>query len=511
MKGKRFVNVLVLFILIVFGCKREPEDDQPLIFTPIDLENFSKNFRGFNLLGKVDVAWSNNGYLEEEFIILKDLGFNFVRLPLDYRAYTMPGNWNFFQDDDIAEIDNAVAWGKQYGIHVCIDLHHAPGYCVNPSLVPANQNLDLWTDAEAQEAFVNHWAFFAKRYKDIPYEELSFNLVNEPKDMDEAAYMKVMKKAIDKIQSISPDRVIYVDGLNYAREVIPSLGNEKNVIQSIHVYDPMTVTHYKAEWVEGSENWPLPVWPMADIPQYIYGPWQSNYQSSLVFEGNFTKDSEFIINVRQVSNRSVMQIKLDDAEILNKEFICGAVPGEDWSEILLTQWGYQNISNKDYSVILPSDGARITISNTDGDWLSFNKITIRNATSEVVIIAGNTSWGLKQEVYKITADGKLADSGGNPLLPLRDFRSNLELARSLNIPVMIQEFGVYNKTPYDVTIKYMDDIVSIFRQSDIGFAMWNMIGTMGIINSGRPDCDYEEYRGKLLDRKMTNIMQGRGN
>jgi len=508
MKVKAFIKLLFLFLWLIPGCKRE--DDPPLIFTPIDLDNFSKNFRGFNLLGKVDVGWSNNGYSEEEFIILQDLGFNFIRLPLDYRTYTTPGNWYDFQEHEIAEIDNAIAWGKQYGVHVCIDLHHAPGYCVNPSIVPTNQNLDLWTDATAQDVFVKHWAFFAERYRDIPYTELSFNLVNEPKDLDEATYMKVMKKAIDKIQSISPDRVIFVDGLNFARDVVPSLRNEKNVIQSIHVYDPMGLTHYKAEWVTGSETWPLPVWPMADISQYIFGPVQSQYQSPLVLEGTFLKDSEIIINVKQVSNRSVLQIKLNDTQILNKEFICGPTLGEDWTEIVNTQWGYQNISGKDYSAILPSDGTRLTFSNTAGDWMSFNRITIRSGSGEIVIIPAKTQWGIKQDLYKITADGKLTDSDGNLLLPFSDFRNNLELARSENITVMIQEFGVYNKTPYDVTIDYFEDVVSTFRQSNIGFAMWNMIGTMGIINSGRPDCDYEEYRGKQIDRKMTNIMQGTG-
>ena len=75
---------------------------------------------------------------------------------------------------------------------------------------------------------------------------------------------------------------------------------------------------------------------------------------------------------------------------------------------------------------------------------------------------------------------------------------------------MIQEFGVYNKTPHDVTVAYLTDVVSVFNQKHLGYAMWNMIGTMGIINSGRSDMTYEPYRGKLLDRELTNIMQSSG-
>jgi hypothetical protein len=345
----------------------------------------------------------------------------------------------------------------------------------------------------------------------MPYDELSFNLVNEPRDMDEATYVNVMQKAINKIQSINPDRVIFVDGLNYSRKTMLSLKNAKNIIQAIHVYDPFTLTHYKASWVEGSDTWPVPYWPMTDISQYLYGPWQNDYQSSLVLEGNFSKDAQITINVQQVSVQSTLQIKLDGSEIFNKVFTCSADPGEDWTKIILTEWGYQNISGKDYATVLPADGTRLTITNTDGDWMIFNKICIRSGADEVVIIPSNTAWGSKQNTYKITSEGKITDTNGNQMLALNTLDNNLKSAKSEGIPVMIQEFGVYNQTPHDVTLSYLTDVVSVLNKNKVGYTMWNMIGSMGIINSGRSDCTYEQYRGKQLDREMTTILQSTGN
>jgi endoglucanase len=72
---------------------------------------------------------------------------------------------------------------------------------------------------------------------------------------------------------------------------------------------------------------------------------------------------------------------------------------------------------------------------------------------------------------------------------------------------MIQEFGVYNQTPHQVTLDYLTDVVSVLNKNNVGYAMWNMIGSMGIINSGRADCTYEQYRGKQIDREMTTILQ----
>ena len=250
---------------------------------------------------------------------------------------------------------------------------------------------------------------------------------------------------------------------------------------------------------------------MTDISPYLYGPWKNEYYSSLVFEGNFPENSQITINVQQVSIQSNLQIKLDDVEIYNKAFVCGPDPGEDFSQVVQTQWGYQNISGKDYSVVLPWDGTRLMITNSDGDWMTYNKITLKSGTNEVVVIPANTAWGLKQTAYKITAEGKITDTDGNPVVALTNLINTLENAKSEKIPVMIQEFGVYNQTPHDVTLAYLTDVVSVFNQNRVGYAMWNLIGTMGIINSERTGFTFEPYRGKLLDREMTTILQSTGN
>lgn len=514
MREKISLRIVILFFLsliLLINCNKnevDPGDDNPIELIPIDLVQFSQDHRGFNLLGKFDASWSNTGFTEEEFQIIQDLGFNFVRLPLDYRTYTKAGDWDVFLEDEVQEIDKALEWGKQYGVHLCINLHRAPGYCVNATTLPSNQNLDLWTDPIAQEAFVKHWAYFAERYKHVSHEELSFNLVNEPGNMDETSYVQVMEKAIDKIHEINPNRIVFVDGLNYARDLLFSLKNRRNVMQAIHVYDPFTLTHYRASWVNGSDTWPVPVWPVQNISNYLYGPWKNEFQASLVFEGDFQMDGEIIINVNQVSVESTLQILLDEVEILNKKFVCGPDLGEDWTLINETQWGYQNISNKDYGATFPSRGGKLTISNISGDWMTMNRITIRAGSQEIAIIPGNTSWGSLQETYKITSEGEITGADGSPVLALGDLMDKFDQAEMENIPLMVQEFGVHNLTPHDVTVAYLADVVDIFNSYNIGYTLWNLSGSFGIIDSGRGDCNYTSYQGRQLDEQMTNLLQG---
>ncbi len=58
-------------------------------------------------------------------------------------------------------------------------MHRIPGFCVNSDEKVEEKN-EFWVDEEAREAGAYHWAEIAKRYRDIPNDKLSFNVVNEP-------------------------------------------------------------------------------------------------------------------------------------------------------------------------------------------------------------------------------------------------------------------------------------------------------------------------------------------
>lgn len=502
------INIFKVFLLIVAINFTSLTIGNAQTSEPVtDLVKFCSEKKGFNLLGKFDVSWSNNGFPETEFSMIHQLGFNFVRLPLDYRTFTKAGDWNTFVETEMVKIDKAVQYGIKYGVHVCINFHRAPGYCVNSTTLPANQQLNLWTDAAAQDMFVKHWEFFANRYKAIAPDQLSFNLVNEPTNVTSDVYVSIMKKAIQAIHAISPERIIFVDGMDYGSKIIASLKDEVNVAQSIHCYDPSGLTHYKAEWVDGAANWAVPTWPMLWVSNFLYGPWKSDWKSALGFEGNFPVGTEIIVNVNQVSLESTLTIKAGIKVILNKRFVCTADPGSDFTTVVKTNWGYQNVSNKDYSVILTEPATKLTFENSAGDWMTLNSISIKQGVNLKKYTLSNNAWGQKQTSYKIDEAGNLKALDGSDVLPFEGYRQNLALAKANQIPFMVQEFGVYNKTPFDVTIGFLTDLSKFFHDNNIGWALWNFTGSFGIINSDRADCPYELYQGSYrLDRQMLNAL-----
>src|SRR5690606_17272195 len=116
------------------------------------------------------------------------------------------------------------------------------------------------------------------------------------------------------------------------------------------------------------------------------------------------------------------------------------------------------------------------------------------------------SWGKKQSTYLVDEDGVLKSPDGNDLFPFNDYLENFELARANNIPVMVQEFGVHNQTPHATSVAFLTDMSRFFREQNMGWALWNLTGSFGILNSGRSDCKYEAWNGYNLDRAMLEAL-----
>ena len=103
-------------------------------------------------------------FREDDFAIIAELGFDFARLPMDYRVWTDPKDWTRLREERLKWVDDAVGFGRKHGVHVQLNFHRAPGYTVASPREPKS----LWTDAEAQDVCAQHWATFAKRFPGRP-------------------------------------------------------------------------------------------------------------------------------------------------------------------------------------------------------------------------------------------------------------------------------------------------------------------------------------------------------
>ncbi len=480
-------------------------------------EDFTSNWRGFNLLGKFTLEWSNQGYVEDDFEMISELGFNFVRLPIDYRTYTQEDDWLTFDEEGLSQIDDAVAWGQKYNIHVSINLHRAPGYGVNPPQkpLPPEQDVSLWEDESAQQAFAAHWRMFAERYKSIPRKDLSFNLVNEPAHVDGESYVNAVLPAIQAIREVSPNRIIISDAVEWGNAPVDEI-LDYGVVMSPHFYQPMQLTHYKAGWIDGADGWPEPTWPPVLMPRYLYGASKAPWNTPIEINGKFVRGTTITFHVQQVSVSADFRMQLNGQTFFQKNFQPG--PGEgEWKEVVYrSEWDiYQNIYDRDYGAELPGDGDKLAIRIFGGDWMTFSELRIEppqgSEAPTVNLHPGISDWGVPQAQYRLDKDGALVvtqpPEGFEDKFIMNGFLQQWIDLKWDDVPVHVGEWGVYNKTPHDVTLAFMENRLKAMQAAGLGWALWNFRGSFGILDSGREDVEYEDYRGHKLDRKMLQLLQ----
>lgn len=278
---------------VSFGSVRIPLEEQG--------RNKLPQWKGFNLLDffNPDPTASRGVTTEDHFQWMRDWGFDFVRLPMAYPYYLKfdrsrnikPEEIYSIDHEAVDKIDRLVSLAHRYDLHVSLNLHRAPGYCVNAGF---HEPYNLWIDQAALDAFCFHWNMWAKHYKNTSSKKISFDLVNEPSmraDMNDQhasrttvpgeLYRKVASAAAQAIRKENPNHLIIADGNDVGKSVIPEI-TDLNIAQSCRGYYPGAISHYKAPWANKDVNdLPEPKWPgqvgdtyfsRAMLEEY-YKPW----------------------------------------------------------------------------------------------------------------------------------------------------------------------------------------------------------------------------------------------
>lgn len=259
-------------------------------------------WKGFNLLDFFSDHPDRGRPTKPEYIQwIADWGFDFVRIPISYPSYLSidrsrairPDEVLNFDESRLEKVDELVERCLDHGLHVSLNLHRAPGFCINAGFV---EPFNLWKDQEALDAFCAHWEMWAKRYRGISKKKLSFDLVNEPFQREDPNdqhspggpvnvedYHRVAEAALATIESVKKSRLVIADGNGGGGIAVPELG-DLGLAQSCRGYHPFPISHYKASWVyKYPENvppvdWPLnkgdKVWTIDSIREY-YAPWKS--------------------------------------------------------------------------------------------------------------------------------------------------------------------------------------------------------------------------------------------
>ena len=201
---------------------------------------------------------------EDDFARLEELGFDFVRIPIDEVQFwdeqgnKLPEAWDL--------LNNALDWSKKHNLRAIVDLHIIRAHYFN-AVNEADQAANtLFTSEEAQEGLLNLWRQLSEFLKDRSNDWVAYEFMNEPVAPEHEMWNQLVAKVHKALRELEPQRTLVVgSNMWQGHETMKYLKvpeGDKNIILSFHYYNPMLLTHYGAWWsplcaaYKGKVNYP---------------------------------------------------------------------------------------------------------------------------------------------------------------------------------------------------------------------------------------------------------------
>lgn len=199
--------------------------------------------RGINLGNMLEAPQEGDWGLrvEPEYIRITTSVFSNVRVPVRWSNHAAPTADATLDEKFARRVDQVIDALLARNVYVVLDLHHY-GQLVGAQLV-REQEVD---PSVVQIRLVNMWRQIAQRYRDRS-PKLIFELLNEPFGrLDADTWNALAARTLAAVRESNPDRPVLIGPVEWNSPVaLKSLKMppDRNLIASIHVYDPFEFTH----------------------------------------------------------------------------------------------------------------------------------------------------------------------------------------------------------------------------------------------------------------------------
>jgi endoglucanase len=219
---------------------------------------------------KARVFWTRfrDDYItEQDMIRIKELGFNSVRPAFMSRLFLTEGDDPKWIDEGWKYMDRVVAWGREHGLYVIIDMHGAPGGQTGKNIDDsANDHPDLFRHPKNQDLLEQWWVKVAERYKDEPT-VAGYDLLNEPLpgEFDKLGYRNELwglyKRLTRAIRKVDTRHAIIVEGAHWANDWSTlDAPFDDNMVYQFHKYWNDIDTRSIQGYIDYRKKWNVPVW-----------------------------------------------------------------------------------------------------------------------------------------------------------------------------------------------------------------------------------------------------------
>ena len=230
-------------------------------------------------------------YTRQDFINIKSLGCDVIRLPVNLHAMTS-GAPDYSPDPlFLYMLDQVVDWAEELQMNLIIDNH---------SFDPA-----VSTDPEIRNILIPVWKNMAAHYKNKS-RYIFYEILNEPHGISDAAWNAIQAEVVDSIRTIDTVHTIVVGPANWNSysnlNAMPEYG-DGNLIYTFHFYDPFLLTHQGATWTDPSMAslagipFPYDADRMPDCPADLIGTWIESEINNYPSKGT----TDYVNNLIQIA------------------------------------------------------------------------------------------------------------------------------------------------------------------------------------------------------------------
>ncbi|WP_055481485.1 cellulase family glycosylhydrolase [Sphaerimonospora mesophila] len=199
-------------------------------------------------------------FTEDDADLLRDLGANCVRIPVNYRHLESDDRPMEIVESGFRHLDRVIGLLGERGIYSVIDLHALPGsqnqhwHSDNPTHVAS-----FWQHRHFQDRAVHLWEVVADRYRDNPW-VAGYNPINEPGDPSGQVVGPFYDRLVKALRAVDPGHVLFLDGNTYSTDFSVFREVYENTVFVCHDYALAGFAHggqypgyTRGEWCDRAE------------------------------------------------------------------------------------------------------------------------------------------------------------------------------------------------------------------------------------------------------------------